>query len=82
MPKEEAQRLYANIPARLRPKTTKLKAAKKRQAEFVAFIAEGRGTKAVGAAPAEFDLRVERLEQQVAGLQCACNKVIRAPSLR
>ncbi len=68
-------------PAALRLKTTELKALKRRQANLVAFVADGEGTKAVGEALAELEPQLKRLERQVASLRRACGKVIRTPSL-
>ena len=79
---EEAQRLYPEIPAALRLKTDDLKAKRKSQANYVAFVAQGEGTKAVAEALAELEPQIELLERQVAGLRRASNKVIRAPSQR
>ena len=79
---EEAQRLYPEIPAALRLKTDDLKAKRKSQANYVVFVAQGQGTKAVADALAELEPQIELLERQVAGLQRASKKVIRAPSQR
>ena len=78
---DEARRLYAEIPATLRLKTIELKDAKKRQANLVAFVAEGAGDKAVAKALAELEPQVECLEEEIAALRRASDKVIRAPSM-
>ena len=79
---EEAQRLHPEIPAALRLKTLDLKAKRKTQANYVAFVAQGEGTKAVAEALAELELQIELLACQVTGLQRASNNVIRVPSER
>ena len=78
---EEAKSVYSEIPVALGAKRMELQAAKRRQVNLVEYVADGEGTKAVRAELAELEPRVEGLEKQLAGLQRASDKVIRAPSL-
>ena len=78
---EEAKSVYSEIPAALRVKTTELRAAQRRQANLVEYVADGEGTKAVRAELAKLEPRVEGLEKQLAGLRRASGKMLRAPSL-
>ena len=72
---EEAKSVYSEIPAALRVKTTELRAAQRRQANLVEYVADGEGTKAVRAELAKLEPRVEGLEKQLAGLRRASGKV-------
>ena len=78
---EEANTLYDDIPAAIALKRKELKEAKRRQANFVAFVARGEAVKAVVDALAALEPQVEALEHHVASLERARAKRLRAPSL-
>ena len=76
---EEVRKLYAHIPETLRMKETELASEERRLANFLDFIGDGRGSKALGEALLETERRVESLREELDGLRRGCDKVFQAP---
>ncbi len=56
---EEVHKLYAHVPETTRLKETEAEAEERRQANFVDFIGEGRGSQALAKALVETERRAE-----------------------
>jgi len=75
----EVAKLYAHIPETTRTKEAELGAEERRLANFVDFIAEGRGSQALAKALLETERRVEALREELDGLRRSREKVFQAP---
>ena len=78
---EEVKRLRADLPETTRLKEAELTAEERRLVNFLDFIGEGRGSKALGQALAETERKVETLREDVDGLHASREKVFRAPPI-
>ncbi len=76
---EEVKKLYAHIPEAIRMKETELGSEERRLANFLDFIGDGRGSKALGQALVETERRVAALREELNGLRRGCEKVFQAP---
>ena len=76
---EEVKKLYAHIPETIRVKETELVSEERRLANFIDFIGDGRGSKALGQALVETERRVEALREELEGLRKGREKVFQAP---
>ncbi len=77
----EVKRLRSDLPETIRLKEAELAAEERRLANFLDFIGEGRGSKALGQALAETERKVLSLREDVDGLRCSREKVFRAPPI-
>ena len=75
----EVAKLYFNVPETMRLKETELSAEERRLVNFVEFIGEGRGSRALSEALLETERRVEALKTELAGLRRSHEKVFQAP---
>lgn len=71
--------LYSHVPETIRPRETELAAEERRLANFLDFIGEGRGSRALGQALKETEGRVDALRQELDGLRHGRDKVFQAP---
>ncbi len=78
---EEVKKLRSDAPETIRLKEAELTAEERRLANFLDFIGEGRGSKALGQALAETERKVSSLREEVDGLRCSRDKVFRAPPI-
>jgi len=78
---EEVRKLYADVPETIRLKGGELASEERRLQNFVDFIGEGRGSRALGEALRETERRVEALREELGGLQTSRDKVFQAPPL-
>ncbi len=76
---EEVKKLYAHIPEAIRMKEAELASEERRLANFLDFIGDGRGSKALGQALVETERRAEALREELKGLRRGCEKVFQAP---
>ena len=76
---EEVRKLYSHVPETIRLKETELTAEERRLANFVDFIGEGRGSRALAQALFETERRVESLKEELDGLRRSGEKVFQAP---
>jgi len=78
---DEVRRLNANLPDELKLKRAALAAEERRVANFVEFIAEGKGTRALGQALEEAERKLEALSQEVGVIEAARATMFKAPPL-
>ena len=78
---KEVSGLYSDVPETIRLKRTELEAEERRVSNFVEFIAEGRGSRALGEALVACERRVDELRAEVEGLERSRDSVFRAPPL-
>ena len=78
---EEVAKIYADVPGTILLKETELKSEERKLANFIEFIGEGRGTRALAAALEATERRVEVLRCEVEGLSRSREAVFRAPPL-
>jgi len=78
---EEVQKLYSHIPETIRLKEKELAANKCRVANFVDYIGEGRGSRALTKALLETERKVTVLETELQSLQRSEDKVFQAPPI-
>ena len=76
---EEVGRLYSHVPETIHLREIELGAEKRRLANFLDFIGEGRGSRALAQALKETESRVEALGQELDGLRRGRDKVFQAP---
>ena len=76
---EEVRKLYAHVPETIRLKETELTAEERRLANFIDFVGEGRGTRALAKALEETERKVEGLRDELQGLQASRKSVFRTP---
>ena len=75
----EVAKLYAHIPETVHTKEAELGAEERRLANFVDFIGEARGSRALAKALVETERRVEALREELDGLRRGSEKVFQAP---
>ena len=75
------RKLYSDVPETISVRSTELDAEKRRLANFIQFIGEGRGSQAFGKALAETERRVQVLEEEVEGLQLSRRKGVQQPPI-
>jgi len=75
----EAQR--SDLPETIRLKEAELASEERRVANFVEFVGEGRGSRALGQALLAAERRVEELSEDLRGLRSTREKVFRAPPI-
>ncbi len=73
----EAQR--SSLPETMRLKEAELSSQKNRLDNIIEFVAEGRGSKALGDALDDAERRVESLQEEIAGLQASRERVFKVP---
>ena len=78
---KEVAKFYPDVPESIRLKTLELRSAERKVANFVDFVAPGRGTDAVGRVLAEVEALVDRLEEELAGLRRVGDGVRQAPPI-
>jgi len=71
--------MYSDVPETIRLKEAELQADERRLANFVDFIGEGRGSRALASALTETERRVETLREEVDGLRRSRDAVLQAP---
>jgi hypothetical protein len=71
--------LRSDLPETLRLKEAELASEERRLGNFLDFIGEGRGSKALGQAIVVTERRVEGLRDEVGGLRASRERVFRAP---
>jgi len=77
----EVKRMYSDVPETIRLKEAELQADERRLANFVEFIGEGRGSRALASALTETERRVEELRDEVEGLWRSRDAVFQAPPI-
>ena len=78
---EEVRRLHGNLPREIKEKRLALASEERRVANFIEFIGEGRGTRALSAALTEAELRAECLRAEIDLLTTTANAMFQAPPL-
>lgn len=76
---EEVAKLYSDVPETIRLKETELVAEERRLANFLDFVGEGRGSRALAKALLETERRVEGLQAELSDLRRSRKKVFQAP---
>ena len=77
----EVAKTYSDVPNLIRQKEHELSSEKRRLANFVEFIAEGRGNQTIGKALQETENKAKVLEMEIDGLRRSCNKVFQSPPI-
>ena len=77
----EIRKLYANVPETIRVKSTEFETERRRVANFVEFIAEGRGSRALAEALAASERRAQDLCAELDALRESRSAVFQAPPL-
>ena len=77
----EVAALYSSVPESLQLKRTDLESEQRRVANFVEFIGEGRGSRALADALLVSERRVEELRVEIEGLERSQDKSFRTPPL-
>ena len=77
----EIRKLYANVPETIRVKNTEFETERRRVANFVEFIAEGRGSRALAEALAASERRAQELCAELDALRESRGAVFQAPPL-
>ena len=77
----EVKRMYSDVPETIRLKEAELQADERRLANFVDFIREGRGSRALASVLTETERRVETLREEVDGLRRSRDAVFQAPPI-
>jgi hypothetical protein len=75
----EVAKLYSDVPETMRLKDAELAIEERRVANFVDFIGEGRGSRALAQALMEAEKKVEVLKETLEGLRRSRHKVFQAP---
>jgi len=76
---KEINNLRSGLPETMRLKEAELAAQRGRLDNIIEFIAEGRGSKALGKALDDAERRVEMLREEVTGLQASRERVFKVP---
>ena len=76
---DEVAKSYADVPEIIRQKERELTAENRRLANFVEFIAEGRGNQTIAKALEETEKKVQTLETEINGLRRTHDKVFQTP---
>ena len=77
----DVKRMYSDVPETIRLKEAELRADERRLANFVDFIGEGRGSRALASALTETERRVETLREEVDGLRRSRDAIFQAPPI-
>jgi hypothetical protein len=77
----EVRRLHANLPQSIRLTRSRLDAEERRVANFIEFIGDGKGTRALGQALSEAEGRVEELRADLGVLESTAGAIFEAPLL-
>ncbi|MDG2304401.1 MAG: recombinase family protein [Candidatus Binatia bacterium] len=77
----EVKRLHADVPEALKLTRGKFDVEERRVANFIEFIAEGKGTKALGQALEEAEREVDRLRVEIGTLEATAEAVFEAPPI-
>jgi len=77
----EVKRLHADVPETLKLTRGKLDVERRRVANFIEFIADGKGTRALGQALEEAEREVDRLRIEVGALEATVEAVFQAPPI-
>ena len=78
---QEIVKEYSDVPKLIRQKELELSSEKRSLANFVEFIAEGRGSHTIGKALEESERKVNALQKDVDGLRKTSGKVFQAPPI-
>ena len=78
---KEVVKTYSDVSNLIRQKEHELSSEKRRLANFVEFIAEGRGNQTIGKALQETENKAKVLEMEIDGLRRSCNKVFQSPPI-
>ena len=73
--------LYSDIPESIRQKEIELNAEERRLSNFIEFIGEGRGSRALAKALENSEIKVNALQSELEGLQQTRDKVFQAPPI-
>lgn len=77
----EVSRLHTDVPETLKLNRGKLGVEERRVANFIEFIADGKGTRALGQALEEAEREVERLRVEMGALEATAEAVFAAPPI-
>lgn len=75
----EVHRLHGHLPEEIRVKRSALGIEKRRINNFIGFIGDGKGTRALGDALEEAERRAQDLKEELAGLEAVATNVFRVP---
>jgi hypothetical protein len=78
---EEVRRVHGHLPREIMEKGIALAREERRIANFIEFIGEGRGTRALSAALTEAEQRMECLRAEIDLLTATANAIFQAPPL-
>ncbi len=78
---EEVRKLCSHVPGTIRVKETELAAEERRLSNFIDFIADGRGSRALADALSVTEKKVEALKEELAGLRASGERVFQAPPI-
>ena len=78
---QEVAKTYSDVPELIRQKELELSSENHRLANFVEFIAEGRGNQTIGKALQETENKAKVLEMEIDGFRRSCNKVFQSPPI-
>ena len=76
---EEIEKLRSTLPETMRLKEAELSSQKDRLDNLIEFVAEGRGSKALGKALDDAERRVESLQEEIASLTASRERVFKVP---
>src|SRR5262249_55665394 len=74
----EVRRLHADLPQSIKITRSRLDAEERRVANFIEFIGDGKGTRALGQALSEAERRVEELRAELSVLESTAGAVFEA----
>jgi regulator of protease activity HflC (stomatin/prohibitin superfamily) len=77
----EVRRLHANVPERIKLAETAVAAEERRIANFIAFIGDGKGTRALADALEAAERRANELRGELAIMRVAASSVFEAPPI-
>ena len=78
---KEVAKSYADVPELISQKERELTSENRRLANFVEFIAEGRGNQTIGKALEESEKKIKKLEVEINGLRRSHDKVFQSPPI-
>ena len=78
---QEVVKTYSGVPNLIRQKKHELSSENRWLANFVEFIAEGRGNQTIGKALRETENKAKVLEMEIDGLRRYCKKVFQSPPI-
>jgi hypothetical protein len=78
---EEVRKLCSHVPETIRERETELAAEERRLLNFIDFIADGRGSRALADALSVTEKKVESLKEELNGLRSSSERVFQAPPI-